>query len=218
MGIHFSHVFATVLVSASREIGKTPLTLECFCFPILSPRLEKVLLIWKLIKILYFRSRLHSSIYVKLFTKEINLFWYWAGSSICISDPFVIEISKYIQCRRIDRVFHSSSSIFAIILWISLRIKCPYSELFWSVFSRMRTEYREILRIFPYSVRMRENADQNNSEYGHFSRRAWQYKLVYNRSKWISVEIFLKGFSAAFSTATIKNTHKWLLPKCSFQK
>ena len=28
---------------------------------------------------------------------------------------------------------------------------------------------RRILRISPYSVRMRENADQNNSEYGHFS-------------------------------------------------
>ena len=24
--------------------------------------------------------------------------------------------------------------------------------------------------VFPYSVRMRENIDQNNSEYGHFSR------------------------------------------------
>ena len=33
--------------------------------------------------------------------------------------------------------------------WWSLREKCPYSELFWSVFSRIRT---------------------NNSEYGHFLR------------------------------------------------
>ena len=39
----------------------------------------------------------------------------------------------------------------------SLRKKCPYSELFWSAFSHIRTEYGEILRIFPYSVRMREN-------------------------------------------------------------
>ena len=36
-----------------------------------------------------------------------------------------------------------------------MRKKCPYSELFWSGFSRIWT---------------RENADQNNSEYGHFSR------------------------------------------------
>ena len=49
-----------------------------------------------------------------------------------------------------------------------MREKCPYSELFWSVFCRIWTEYEEILRISPYSVRIRENADQNNSEYGHF--------------------------------------------------
>ena len=43
--------------------------------------------------------------------------------------------------------------------------KGSYSELFWSVFSRIWTEYRAL-----YSVRMRENTDQNNSEYGHFLR------------------------------------------------
>ena len=53
---------------------------------------------------------------------------------------------------------------------MSLRKKCPYSELFWSAFSRIRIKYEEIQSISPYSVRMRENADQNNSEYGHFLR------------------------------------------------
>ena len=49
----------------------------------------------------------------------------------------------------------------------ALRKKCAYQELFWSVFSRIRTEYAEysvriqskcakILCISPYSVRMRE--------------------------------------------------------------
>ena len=52
----------------------------------------------------------------------------------------------------------------------SLRKKCPYSELLWSVFSRIWTEYGQIRRISPYSARMRENAGQNNSEYGYFSR------------------------------------------------
>ena len=52
----------------------------------------------------------------------------------------------------------------------TLREKCPYSELFWSVFSHTRSAYEEILGISPYSVRMRENADHNNSEYGHFLR------------------------------------------------
>ena len=51
---------------------------------------------------------------------------------------------------------------------LSLREKCSYLEFFWSVFSHIRTEYGEILRVSPYSIRMRENTDQKNSEYGHF--------------------------------------------------
>ena len=56
-----------------------------------------------------------------------------------------------------------------------LREKCLYSELFWSVFSRIWTEYGEI-ESFQYgyftehAVRMRENADYNSSEYRHFLR------------------------------------------------
>ena len=53
-------------------------------------------------------------------------------------------------------------------IWFTLRKNCLYSELFWSAFSRIRTEYGKIRSISPYSVRMRENAGQNNSEYGHF--------------------------------------------------
>ena len=40
-------------------------------------------------------------------------------------------------------------------------MKCPFSELFWSVFSRI------------WTVRMRENTQQDNSEYGHFLRSGW---------------------------------------------
>ena len=62
---------------------------------------------------------------------------------------------------------------------------CPYSELFWSMFSPIRTEWGEIIRIFPYSVSMRENTDQNNSEYGHFLWSAglflWTPKTSENR-------------------------------------
>ena len=41
----------------------------------------------------------------------------------------------------------------------ALHKMCPYSELFWSVSSRIWTEYGEILHISSYSVRMRENTD-----------------------------------------------------------
>ena len=39
----------------------------------------------------------------------------------------------------------------------------PYWELFWSVSSHIRTEYEEIRSICLYTVRMRENTDENNS-------------------------------------------------------
>ena len=45
----------------------------------------------------------------------------------------------------------------------ALREKCPYLELLWFAFSRIRTEYGEIRSVSLCSVQMRENADQNNS-------------------------------------------------------
>ena len=61
---------------------------------------------------------------------------------------------------------------------LSLRNKGPYSELFLSVFSRIRNEYGEIPRISSYSVRMLENTDQNKSEYGHFLRSVCFFKNI----------------------------------------
>ena len=51
---------------------------------------------------------------------------------------------------------------------IALRKMCPYSELFWCLFSRIRNEYGEIRIISLYSDQMREDTGQNNSEYGNF--------------------------------------------------
>ena len=42
--------------------------------------------------------------------------------------------------------------------------------VFGVILGRIQTAYKEILHISPYSVRMREKADQNNSEYGQFLR------------------------------------------------
>ena len=58
-------------------------------------------------------------------------------------------------------------------IWIMHYVKSvQIRSFFWSVFSRIRTEYGEILHISLYSVQMRENTDQNNSKYGHFLRSA----------------------------------------------
>ena len=56
--------------------------------------------------------------------------------------------------------------------FLALRGNCRYS-----VFFRIWTEYGEILRIFPYSVLMRKNKDQNSSEDEHFLRNAGDKNL-----------------------------------------
>ena len=63
-------------------------------------------------------------------------------------------------------------------------------SFFWSAFSRIRTEYGEILRISPYSARMRENTDQKNSVFGHFSRNG---KLHHLRSE-LNTRYFFHNF------------------------
>ena len=56
--------------------------------------------------------------------------------------------------------FHTAVLRLATVQEISLHEKCPYSEFFWLVFSRIRTEYREIPRISPDLVQIRENTEQ----------------------------------------------------------
>ena len=55
---------------------------------------------------------------------------------------------------------------------VALRENCPYLEFFWSVFSRIWT-------ISQYSIWLRENVDQKNSEYGHFSRIVRHVLCIY---------------------------------------
>ena len=78
------------------------------------------------------------------------------------------------------RIHNNSSS-----LSIALGEKCLYSELFWSAFSRIRTEYGEILHIFLYSVQMRKSAEQNNSEYGLF------YAVLFSVARIVFYELIL---------------------------
>ena len=75
--------------------------------------------------------------------------------------------------------------LLVITLPLTLRKTYRYSEFFWFVFFRIRTEYREIWSISLYSVQMRENTDQKNSENGHFSSSVnyeslhWFLLLIY---------------------------------------
>ena len=43
------------------------------------------------------------------------------------------------------------------------------------------TEYEEIRIVSPYSVQMRENMDQNNSEYGHILRSVNYWMITWEK-------------------------------------
>ena len=66
-----------------------------------------------------------------------------------------------------EQLWHFWSELFYNVLTlpsVPLHEKCTYSELFRSVFSRIRTEYGVILPVSLYSVQIWENTDQNNSK------------------------------------------------------
>ena len=63
------------------------------------------------------------------------------------------------------------------------------SEDFWSVFSRIRTEYGDLISKSPYSVWIRENAGQKNSKYRHVLGSALEN--VINKYKPISDQQFV---------------------------
>ena len=83
------------------------------------------------------------------------------------------------------------------VILITLPEKCPYSELFWSVFSCVRTTYGQIRS-------MREYKDQNNL---HFSRSAKYWGTHFSSISLVSVvmslnvesqnTIFLKSSASA---------------------
>ena len=70
------------------------------------------------------------------------------------------------------------------VFWVILVLIFPHSD-----WIGRDTPYLSV-SISPYSVQMRENADQSNSEWGHFLRSIWMYKntatkieLVYNNAQ-----------------------------------
>ena len=56
-----------------------------------------------------------------------------------------------------------------------MRKTYPYYEFFWSTFSGIWTEYGYLRSKPLYSVRIRENTGQKNSEYGHFLHSDMNY-------------------------------------------
>ena len=69
------------------------------------------------------------------------------------------------------------------------------------------------LRISPYSVRMRDNTDENNSEYGHFSRSEYFYQKLWTwiEKPAISMEYHCRNFRNTyyFTCSQIKQDNGW---------
>ena len=63
---------------------------------------------------------------------------------------------------------------------IPLRKKCSYTDFFWSALSRIQTEYWDLQSKL---VRMWQNTDHKNSEYGLFLRsvhfKGWYPNLLH---------------------------------------
>ena len=89
---------------------------------------------------------------------------------------YIISLKIFLHDNYAHNHINNHANLHTLMNWKNPKFKkgtvekCPYSEYFWSIFSSIWTEYRQILSISPSSVRMLENMDQKNSKYGHFSR------------------------------------------------
>ena len=86
----------------------------------------------------------------------------------------------------VDFLFHLLETLNSLVEFLTLLERCPYSEFFWSLFSRIWTEYGE----------MRGKTDQKNTDYGHFSCSVDQ-------------PYFLEG--DRFISQNVRNTKKYLI-------
>ena len=132
----------------------------------------------------------------------------------------LLSIMRYdvMWCQYLKLLF-----VKIIVLHLLLREKCPYSEFFWSLFSRIQTEYGEIWCISPYSAQTQENTKQKNSEYGLSSGHAshhslWTLVVLYkstsfvwlNKACYIAKKSLLKSiFPSSVPTSSSRKIYLW---------
>ena len=86
----------------------------------------------------FVRNLLHSEQFSQM-KKRIRSLIFCRSECVCMGNQFVIVEATVL------RLYFGIIIIYTYNLVISLPKSCPYSELFWSVFSRIQTEYGEIL-------------------------------------------------------------------------
>ena len=116
-----------------------------------------------------------------LFAKLSNI------SNIGNTSPSLLAFQKqqYKQKNNMQNLLKVNNKAILYTCVKSVQIR----SFFLSVFSRIRTEYGEILRISPYSVRMRENTDQKKlriwtlfTQWRGQWRRSVTYLTTFNKS------------------------------------
>ena len=127
---------------------------------------HKVLSPWRLIffTMLIFNESLENYLYhvtqycsrsdkeIRPFAIQYNTIQYKIIFSSTIKYRTLTKIFKGFLLREVESYVSSAWSTV-----LTLPYKCPYLELFWSVFSRIWTEYEDFLYTSLYSVRMQEN-------------------------------------------------------------
>ena len=78
---------------------------------------------------------------------------------------FPLQYYQYKEKRLKNKIHNTFKRALSDICLIRLRKKCPYSELFWSAFSRLRTEYGVSLRIQSECGKMRTRITPNTDTF-----------------------------------------------------
>ena len=106
------------------------------------------------------------------------------------ASPSDDDVSTKIQCQIFLTLWTQNSEYLTGFYKLTLRGKCPYSNFFWSVFFRIRTEHRDTTYPSVFSPNA-ENSDQKNSEYRHFSCSViWKHSKPGPNSQAAKIPVF----------------------------
>ena len=124
---------------------------------------------------------------------------YWLLKSLFLTSRLVEQLIAWWSRKHYFQILNGHNRRY------TLHEKCLYSEFFWSIFSRIRAEYGEILCISSYSVWMRENTNQKTSNTDTFYAvisNSWHrhhfFVLLICRI-WVFIINHYHGFSKAVS-------------------
>ena len=102
---------------------------------------------------------------------------------------FFLTLKIFWKTSKFFMHTHSASKVIWREYFLAERISLKtIFGVFWSAFSRIRTEYGEIFRTSPYSVQMQEN--KKNNEYGHFLLRHFLRFTLSKRGQIFSQMLF----------------------------